>query len=83
MLLVNRQQLLTKALDIENSVRGSLKVFGLRVGVVARRGFEARALELVADDPILLAITKPMLRVRQCSSKSSSGSIASANSWRA
>ena len=45
MLLVNRQQLLTKALDIENSVRGSLKVFGLRVGVVARRGFEARALE--------------------------------------
>ena len=30
MLLVNRQQLLTKALDIENSVRGSLKVFGLR-----------------------------------------------------
>jgi transposase len=65
MLLVNRQQLLTKALDIENSVRGSLKVFGLRVGVVARRGFEARALELVADDPILLAITEPMLRVRQ------------------
>ena len=65
MLLVNRQQLLTKALDIENSVRGSLKVFGLRVGVVARRGFEARVLELVADDPILLAVTKPMLRVRQ------------------
>ena len=51
MLLVNRQQLLTKALDIENSVRGSLKVFGLRVGVVARRGFEARVLDLVAVDP--------------------------------
>ena len=34
-------------------------------GVVARRGFEARVLELVADDPILLAITEPMLRVRQ------------------
>ena len=65
MLLVNRQQLLTKALDIENSVRGSLKVFGLRIGVVARRGFEARVLELVADDPILLAVTEPMLRVRQ------------------
>ena len=65
MLLVNRQRLLTKASDIENSVPGSLKVFGLRVGVVARRGFEAMALELVADDPILLAITEPMLRVRQ------------------
>ena len=34
MLLVNRQQLLTKALDIEKPVRGSLKVFGLRVRVV-------------------------------------------------
>ena len=31
MLLVNRQQLLTKALDLENSVRGSLKVFELRM----------------------------------------------------
>ena len=30
--------------------------------VVTRRGFEARVLELVADDPILLAVTEPMLR---------------------
>jgi transposase len=65
MLLVNRQQLLTKAMDFENSVRGSLKVFGLRVGVVTRREFEARVLELVTDDRILLAITEPMLRVRR------------------
>src|SRR6516164_1896845 len=50
MLLVNRQQLLTKALDLENSVRGSLKVFGLRVGTVTRQTFEARVLELVAED---------------------------------
>ena len=33
MALVNRQQLLNKAQDIENSVRGSLKVFGLRIGM--------------------------------------------------
>ena len=33
--------------------------------VLARRGFDARVLELVADDPILLAVTEPMLRVRQ------------------
>lgn len=64
MLLVNRQQLLTKALDLENSVRGSLKVFGMRVGKVTRRTFEARVLELVAEDRSLLAITEPMLRVR-------------------
>ena len=49
MLLVNRQQLLTKTLDFENSVRGSLKVFRLRIGTVTRRTFEARVLELVAS----------------------------------
>jgi transposase len=65
MLLLNRQQLLTKAQDFENSVRGSLKVFGLRIGAVTRRGYEARVLELVADSPSLLAITAPMLRVRR------------------
>jgi transposase len=65
MLLVNRQQLLTKALDLENSVRGSLKVFGLRIGTVTRRAFEARVLELVAEDQSLIAITEPMLRVRR------------------
>ena len=65
MLLVNRQQLLTKAQDIENSVRGSLKVFGLRIGIVSRRVFEARVLELVADHQIIGAITEPMLRVRR------------------
>ncbi len=36
MLLLNRQQLLTKAQDFENSVRGSLKVFGLRIGTITR-----------------------------------------------
>jgi transposase len=65
MLLVNRQQLLTKTLDFENSMRGSLKVFGLRIGTVTRRTFEARVLELVAEDRSLLAITEPMLRVHR------------------
>ena len=65
MLLVNRQQLLTKALDLENSVRGSLKVFGLRIGMVTRTAFDARVRELVGEDRSLLAITEPMLRVRR------------------
>lgn len=42
-----------------------MKVFGLWVGVVTRKQFEARVLELVSDDRILLAITEPMLRVRR------------------
>ncbi|MGA8757476.1 MAG: IS110 family transposase [Stellaceae bacterium] len=65
MLLLNRQQLLTKAQDFENSVRGSLKVFGLRIGTIIRRTFEARVLELAAEDRSLMAITEPMLRVRR------------------
>src|SRR6202040_1073735 len=65
MVLVNRQPLLPKALDLENSVRGSLKVFGLRIGTVSRRTFEARVLELVAEDRSPIAITEPMLRVRR------------------
>ena len=41
MLLVNPSAAFDQGLGHhgENSVRGSLKVFGLRVGVVARRGF--------------------------------------------
>lgn len=65
MALVNRQHLMQKAHDIENTIRGSLKVFGLRIGIVTRRAFEQRVLELVADHQILSAITEPMLRVRQ------------------
>lgn len=65
MALVSRQQLLNKTHDIENAMRGSLKVFGLRIGIVTRSAFEVRVLELVADHPILLAITEPMLRVRR------------------
>lgn len=65
MLLVNRTLLLNKLQDIENSMRGSLKVFGLRLGKVTKSSFEARVLELVDDIPSLIAITEPMLRVRR------------------
>jgi hypothetical protein len=44
MLLVNRNLLLGKLQDIENSVRGSLKVFGLKLGHVTKHSFEARVL---------------------------------------
>jgi transposase len=65
MLLVNRNLLLSKLQDIENSVRGSLKVFGLRLGQVTKRSFEARILELVEGHPSIAAITEPLLRVRR------------------
>lgn len=63
--LVNRNLLLGKLQDIENSVRGSLKVFGLRLGHVTKHSFEARVLELVEGHSVIAAITEPMLRVRR------------------
>lgn len=64
MLLVSRSHLLGKSQDIENCIRGSLKVFGLRIGAVTKKGFEDRVLELVAGDQSLIAIVKPLLRAR-------------------
>lgn len=65
MLLVCRSHLLSKSQDVENCIRGSLKVFGLRIGIVTKRGFEERVLELVAGDPSLIAIVKPLLQARR------------------
>jgi transposase len=53
-----------KALDIENEIRGTLKSFGLKVGKVSRRRFEARVLELAADRAALGLMVTPMLNAR-------------------
>ena len=63
-LLTNRKTLQRKALDIENEIRGTLKAFGLKVGKVSRRQFEARVLELVADRAVLHHMVVPMLKAR-------------------
>ena len=47
-LLVARKQLPGKLLDVEFSIRGILRGFGLKMGVVTRSGFEARVRELCA-----------------------------------
>ncbi len=63
-LLGQRETLVRKRVDVENSVRQSLKVFGLRMGIVGKPGFAGRARELVGDDPLLSALVDAMLRVR-------------------
>jgi transposase len=63
-LLTNRKTLQRKALDIENEIRGTLKAFGLKVGKVSRRRFEARVLEVAADRAALRSMVTPMLRAR-------------------
>src|SRR6187455_3036584 len=65
MLLTHRQLLQSKAIAIENDLRGTLRNFGLKVGVAGKVKFEARIRELVANLPDLAALIEPLLIVRQ------------------
>lgn len=64
-LLNNRRCLLDKRLDIENQVRGTLKVFGLKTGAVGKAGYEARIHELIEGEQELQAYILPLLVARQ------------------
>jgi transposase len=63
-LLVARKQLLGKLLDVEFSIRGILRGFGLKMGLVTRKSFEARVRELCAGQPMLEQISVSMLAAR-------------------
>ncbi len=65
MLLTSRKLLQRKLLDLECELRGTLRNFGLKVGIVSGSRYEARIRELVADFPRLAAITDPLLAVRR------------------
>ncbi|MBX5087327.1 IS110 family transposase [Rhizobium lentis] len=55
----------SKAMDIENDLRGILRNFGLKVGIVSTLNFEQRIRELIDDDEELLAIVGPLLAARR------------------
>jgi len=65
MLLTGRQLLQAKALDIESDLRGTLRNFGFKVGMVGTVKFEARIRELVADHSDLVVIVEPLLIARR------------------
>jgi len=65
MLLTSRKLLQRKLLDVESDLRGTLRNFGLKVGMVSTGGFEARIRELVEGFHSLAAIVGPMLIVRE------------------
>src|SRR4051812_47059295 len=65
MLLTGRKLLRDKLQDMENELRGTLRNFGLKVGVVSSGQFEARIKELVAGQPPLEMIVVPLLTVRR------------------
>ena len=63
-LLVARKQLLGRLVDVELSIRGILRGFGLKVGQVTRKTFEARIRELVIGQATLERIAGAMLSAR-------------------
>jgi transposase len=65
MLLTHRKLLQSKAIAIENDLRGTLRNFGLKVGVVGTVRFEARIQELVETIPDLAVLVGPLLVVRR------------------
>ena len=65
MLLTNRRTLQSKQIDIENEIRGTLRVFGIKLtGTITAGSFEGRVLELIAKTPHLEAMVRPMLVAR-------------------
>jgi transposase len=65
MLLVHRKLLQSKSIAIENDLRGTLRNFGLKVGVAGTAKFEARIKELVENLPDLAVLVEPLLVVRR------------------
>src|SRR6201996_5887902 len=65
MLLTHRKLLQSKAIAIENDLRGTLRNFGLKVGMVGTVRFEGRILELVETVPDLAVLVEPLLVVRR------------------
>src|SRR5918912_554254 len=64
-LLVGRKLLRAKLRDVELSIRGILRGFGLKVGEVSKGRFAARVKELAAGHEMLETVIGAMLRARE------------------
>src|SRR5215203_4349379 len=64
-LLVARKQLQAKMRDVELSLRGLLRGFGLKVGEISKGQFAARVRTLVAGHTMLERIAQAMLQARE------------------
>ena len=63
-LLTSRKSVLDVLVKIELSLRGVLRNFGLKLGQVSKRRYEARVRELIAGNAMLEAAAEPILRAR-------------------
>ena len=64
-LLTARKLLQAKRIDVEMSLRGVLRGFGLKVGPTPPRNFAARIRELVEGQPTLTAVAEALLAARE------------------
>jgi transposase len=64
-LLAARKLLQTKHIDVEMSLRGVLRGFGLKVGPTTPRSFAARIRDLVAGHATLTAVAGALLAARE------------------
>src|SRR5690606_2740619 len=60
LLLRHRQSMVRRNNDLINTVRGTLKAFGIRTGG-GKNTLYARRVREAIDDPLLLAMTEPLL----------------------
>ncbi|MCK1657770.1 IS110 family transposase [Bradyrhizobium sp. 151] len=64
LLLTHRRNLKRKFVDLENAIRHSLKVFGIRLNRVGRGGFAQVVREAVAHDALVSELIDAMLNAR-------------------
>ncbi len=64
-LLAARKQMQGRLIDLEQTTRGLLRGFGLKMGETTRGRFEQRVVDLVAGHDMLERIMRPLLRARE------------------
>lgn len=64
LLLTQRRTLKHKVLDIENTIRHSLKAFGIKVGGISRGAFDKAVRDAVAHDSLTSELMDAMLTAR-------------------
>jgi len=62
--LIARRKFVDHMLAIEDTIRGLLKVHGLKLSLVHRARFASKVELLLADAPVLRAAIEPLLEVR-------------------
>ena len=63
-LLTSRKSVLDALTNLELSLRGVLRNFGLKLGQISKGRYEARVRELIAGNAMLEAAAEPILRAR-------------------